>query len=396
MIQKFLQYYSKYRLIIISLALVLCLIAGFLIFQQTNKNGIILDKLWQSYKTQYIDKDSGRAIDEQNSGITTSEGQSYSMLRAVIMGDKPTFDSSWQWTKNNLRRADDNLFSWKWGKTASGSYGILYDIGGQNVAFDADIDIAYALVLASDKWNNITYLDESRAIIKDIWNKGVIISNTGKLILASNDLEKKYNKSVIIVNPSYFSTYAFDEFAKVTPELEWNRLSDDCYYFLNKISDTKLLADKATVLPPDWVNINKENLSVSNVIDKKAVFGYDAVRIPWRVAFDYNQNRNPLALAYLRRLSFLAQEYQNKNAIYTVYDVTGNVVENSESPWVYSTLLGHFDLVDQSRSQQILNSKILPKLESQNYKNFSYYESNWIWFGLALHSNSMTSSLSNK
>ena len=387
---KIFNYFSKKTLIAICIGLVISIVLGLFVIQNSNKDKKILDLLWANYKSQYIDKESGRAIDEQSKGITTSEGQSYSMLRSVISNDKSTFDKSWHWTKNNLKRSEDNLFSWKWGERKDSSYGILYDVDGQNVAFDADIDIAYSLILANKKWNNKEYLDESRLIIKDIWSKAVVVSNPGKLILASNDLEKKYNKSKIVVNPSYFSTYAFHAFAKITPELEWNRLADDCYFLLNKINDTKLVNDKPTLLPPDWLNIDKENLSITTTESNKTVFGYDAVRIPWRVALDYSLNKNDNALNYLKKLSFLSQEYQNKGMIYSVYDATGNVVENSESLWVYSTLLEYFNLVDNSKSQQILESKILSKLQSKNYKNLNYYEANWVWFGLALHYNYFT------
>lgn len=384
---KFLYYFSKKTILVVGVCLILSIALGIVFVQNSNKDKQLLNSLWTNYKSQYIDKGSGRAIDEQSDGMTTSEGQSYSMLRAVISGDKSTFDKSWQWTKDNLRRIEDNLFSWKWGKRKDNSYGVLFETGGQNVAFDGDIDIAFSLILASKKWNNKEYLDESKAIIKDIWSKGVVVSNSGKLILASNDLEKKYNKTNIVVNPSYFSTYAFHSFAKVTPELEWNRLADDCYFFLNKILDTKLISDKPTVLPPDWINIDKEKLTITPAENKKILFGYDAIRIPWRVALDYNQNRNEPALNYMKKLGFLSQEFQNKGMIYTVYDIVGNVVENSESIWVYSSLLEFFNIVDQSKSQSILESKILPKLKSNNYKNMGYYESNWTWFGLALNYN---------
>ena len=62
-------------------------------------------------------------------------------------------------------------------------------------------------------------------------------------------------------------------------------------------------------------------------------------------------------------------------------------MENSESIWVYSSLLEFFNVLDQSKSKLILESKILPKLKANNYKNMSYYEANWTWFGLALNYN---------
>ncbi len=70
----------------------------------------MLDALWGTYKKEYIS--NGRAIDRQRGDITTSEGQSYSMLRAVWLDDRSSFDESWEWTKTNLKRSDDHLFAW--------------------------------------------------------------------------------------------------------------------------------------------------------------------------------------------------------------------------------------------------------------------------------------------
>jgi endoglucanase len=357
------------------------LLIGNVFFYNNTSELKTLDLLWINYKNQYFDKISGRTIDEQREGITTSEGQSYTMLRSVWSNDKETFDSSWKWTKENLTRNEDNLFSWLWGKRADNSYGIIFDKNGQNVAIDADIDIAYALILASKKWKDDRYLAESKKIITDIWSKTVIISNSGKLILASNNVEKQFNKTDILVNPSYFSVYAFNTFAKINPDLEWNRLADDCYYFLNKIHDTKFIDNKKAVLPPDWIIIDKNTLDIKPRDTQSTIFGYDAVRIPWRVALDYKQNPNPKSLEYINKLGFLDQEFTNKNLLYTVYDINGNVTGNYESILAYSTVLGYFDIVDRYQSQAIIENKIKPRLTN----DLSYYDSNWLWFGLALH-----------
>ena len=86
----FLNYFSKKMLIIISIGIVLAILLSLFAIQNFNKDKKVLDLLWTNYKTQYIDRESGRAIDEQNNGITTSEGQSYNMLRAVIIDRKST------------------------------------------------------------------------------------------------------------------------------------------------------------------------------------------------------------------------------------------------------------------------------------------------------------------
>ena len=98
----------------------------------------LLAATWQSYKALYVDA-TYRTIDKQR-GVTTSEGQSYTMLRAVWMGDKATFDGSWKWTRENLARETDNLFAWLWGAKSDGTNGVL----SPNSASDADSDIALA------------------------------------------------------------------------------------------------------------------------------------------------------------------------------------------------------------------------------------------------------------
>ena len=66
----------------------------------------LLEPLWHSYKVTFIEPSSGRTIDPSRATITTSEGESYTMLRAVWRGDKTTFDTSWSWTQANLERPD--------------------------------------------------------------------------------------------------------------------------------------------------------------------------------------------------------------------------------------------------------------------------------------------------
>ena len=51
----------------------------------------VLSSSWEKYKEQFINQD-GRVIDYSQGDITTSEGQSYAMLRAVWIDDKAAFD----------------------------------------------------------------------------------------------------------------------------------------------------------------------------------------------------------------------------------------------------------------------------------------------------------------
>ena len=60
----------------------------------------VLAGLWQKYVQAYVEPGSGRVLDHQQGDLTTSEGQSYAMLRAVWQDDRPTFDKVWQFTRD--------------------------------------------------------------------------------------------------------------------------------------------------------------------------------------------------------------------------------------------------------------------------------------------------------
>src|SRR5262249_23649272 len=89
----------------------------------------VLGATCQDYRFGYHDP-SGGVVDRSRQDVTTSEGESYAMLRAVWMNDQQTFDTSWQWVKDNLKRPNDRLSSWLFGQHADGSYGVLTEQGG--------------------------------------------------------------------------------------------------------------------------------------------------------------------------------------------------------------------------------------------------------------------------
>jgi endo-1,4-beta-D-glucanase Y len=127
-------------------------------------NSALLLETWNEYKNDAIEASSHRTIDKTQNNITTSEGESYTMLRAVWMDDKTTFDQSWQFTQDNMQRSD-HLMSWKFGLRSDGTYGVLNTQGGMNTASDADGDIALSLLMAYSRWNEPSYLYQAKQII---------------------------------------------------------------------------------------------------------------------------------------------------------------------------------------------------------------------------------------
>lgn len=370
-------------------------VAAYAAFASTNKvdqntvfaSHTLLEGTWNSYKKEYWENETGRTLDKQQNDITTSEGQSYTMLRSVWMSDKQTFDKAWDWTKQHLER-DDKLFSWRWGERSDGTYGVLTDVGGQNAASDAEVDIALSLLMAAGRWQQESYLNEAKALIDAIWEHE-IVEVQGTPYLTSNNLEK-YSQSPIVMNPSYFAPYAFREFAKADTDHDWMAVVDSSYDFLNRAIDSPLDKGTSAGLPPDWVLMDRTTGAIAAPTTQNLTtnYSYDAMRVTWRLAMDYEWNKEPRAKETLEKMKFLSNEWQNGATIYSTYTHNGDALTQDEVAETYGTTLGYFDVVNPEQAGEVYEQKI-KTLYDQNTNAWkeplTYYASNWVWFGIGLH-----------
>ncbi len=385
----------KTRVIGVILLLVALATAGGVAFYNSKQRQIpiifsdseLLSNVWRNYKASYLEPTTFRTLDKQRDNITTSEGESYTMLRAVWMDDKTTFDESLKWTTDNLHRPNDALFSWLFGQRSDGSYGIETDKGGANTAADGDTDIALSLLMAHGRWNQGEYLLQAKAIINDIWKNEVVQVN-GKSVLASNNLEQN-STGTIVVNPSYFSPYAYRLFAKVDQAHDWMGVVDSSYSILNDASTDGLNTSSSSSLPPNWVLVDRQggSLHASPDATLDTNYGYDAMRIPWRIALDYTWNQNSAAAKYLDRLSFLGAQWQSAGKLSAVYKHNGDVMTGEESPAMYGSSMGYFLVADPKDAQQVFSQKLatLYNPDKDAWVNvLGYYDDNWAWFGVAM------------
>ncbi len=368
--------------------------AAYATFRQTDKadeklvfaDRTMLSGLWDSYKREYWEEETGRTLDKQQNDITTSEGQSYTMLRAVWQSDKQTFDKSWEWTQEQLKR-EDNLFSWRWGMKADGTYGVLTDAGGQNSASDGDADIALALIMAASRWQQDSYLQDAKTIVGAIWEEEVIDVN-GKPYLASNNLEKA-STSPAVMNPSYFAPYAYRIFAKVDPDNDWMKVVDSSYELINQTLDSKLDKSQSAGLPPDWILLNKETGVLTPPTGGQTTnFSYDAMRTPWRLALDYSWNKDERARETLGKMKFLGDEWKRSGKLVATYSHDGQALTGDESAEVYGTAIGYFKVVDPDEAKKIYDTKLVSLYDANNNtwsQPVNYYTDNWVWFGMALY-----------
>lgn len=345
----------------------------------------IFTSTWETYKKAFI-RPEGNTIDPA-SNQTTSEGQSYAMLRAVWMNDQKQFDTSWNWTKNNLQQSN-KLFAWKYG-TKNGKQAVL----DKNSATDADEDIALALAFAGKRWNNDHYLTASREIIEAIWANDIKTIGNKPYVVAGNWAK---DKDVAIINPSYLSPASYRVFAEIDKKHPWNQVVDSSYVALTACSESKLDKDKSVGLPPDWCAINASGKVVPSPEEGlgSTAYSYDAFRTSWRIALDYQWFDDERAKKYLENQDFLQKEWNKQNKLVVGYTHDGKPWENYESAGAYAANLASLSVTDPKAAKTIYQEKVLKKLYEDAKESYwedpkSYYTQNWAWFGSALYTNQL-------
>lgn len=352
---------------LIILLIIILLSASSFIACGKQKEGFCLNQSYESYKRNFM-TDDGRIIDYDKNNITTSEGQSYIMLRSVIMDDKPTFDLTYKWAKNNLQRPD-YLFSWLWGENKNGEYKVL----DENTAADADVDIAFALILAYEKWNQSQYLQDAQDIINSIWNNET--RRIGSYLVLMPGVNQNKDEKIEI-NPSYFAPYEFRFFQKYDDLHDWNSLIDSSYYYLNQS-----MAKTETHLPPNWFSIENGQIVLAN--SERSDFSYDAVRVFLRIYVDYVRTGEKRALPILEKSKFFADKWRESKKFYTNYKANGELRDRVEFIGSITIINPVIEKYDPQIAAEIYKTKLEPAFNNPSYweGKSGYYDKNLSWFG---------------
>jgi endo-1,4-beta-D-glucanase Y/4-amino-4-deoxy-L-arabinose transferase-like glycosyltransferase len=347
---------------------------------------MVLSDMWTLDKQTFISPDG--KVTDPSTGKTTSEGQSYALLHAVWLNDKSSFDTILHWTVKNTLLDDKHLFAWWYGKNSKGAVGIV----DKGTATDADQDIAVALLLASKQWHNQYYLSLAQKIIPDIWQYETAEIAGKRYVVAGNWTSQK-DRDIYTINPSYLSPYAYRMFAQVDQKHDWSSLVTASYEMLDRCSSSSLGVDNNVYLPPNWCNVKRDGqVAPADTIAKDSTnYSFDALRVVWRVALDYQWNKDPQALAYLKKITLFPSEWEKNKRIYASYTHDGKNIGTAESLLQYSTLLAYFKITDPKIADSIFATKINPERHTSQSliywgdKN-NYYTQNWVWFGTALFS----------
>ncbi|MBA3321942.1 MAG: glycosyl hydrolase [Pyrinomonadaceae bacterium] len=341
---------------------------------------------WNTYKAKFIQAD-GRVIDWRGGQITTSEGQSYAMLRAVWIDDRETFDRTRLWANNNLRVNGTALYAWKWGRRDDGSWGTL-NLGA---ASDADQDIAYALLLAARRWRAPEYEAEARTLLNDLWKLTVVESPIGPILTAGDWAAKQPQPAI---NPSYLAPYAYRLFATVDRDHPWLKMVDASYEILNRSA-----ALSPVGLVPDWCQLERATGRVlpapASDFPEGTGHSYDAWRAAWRIAFDAQiaPKSDSRAAKFLQSHRFVLDYWRRHQHLPEGFRADGSQRTDIANIAAFGCSLPAFAAVDPTVAKQLYTQEMLGGYERLNRSGawgdpLDYYGQNWMWLGIALYADS--------
>ena len=339
-------------------------------------SGGVLAATWQGYLQRFVQAD-GRVVDPKRGGDSTSEGQSYAMLRAVWMDDRSTFDRVWAWTRDHLATSD-HLFGYLWGGGA---------LRSGDSATDADQDVALALLLAAHHWGADAYRSQAATVVRAIWEREVAHVDGTPYVTAGNWAVSTTPGPTL--NPSYFAPYAYRLFAGVDSSHPWNDVVDSGYSALNRCTAAPLDTGRSAGLPPNWCVVTRQGVRPARTMQDADLYGYDAFRVMWRLAVDAQWNGEQRARDYLQRCDVLRRAWRDGGRLAAVYSHDGRVAGDYENVAAYGADLGNLVVTDPAAAEQVVARKLLPAIPHGSSPALfgdpdDYYQQNWAWFGLAL------------
>jgi endo-1,4-beta-D-glucanase Y len=288
----------------------------------------LLRRSWDGYRHAFVTPD-GRVVRPEHGGDTVSEGQAYTLLRAVWMDDRATFDRVWRWTRTHLARTGRegaSLLAWHWTPAAGGR------VDDWNVATDADTDVALALLMAAERWpprdaDLPPYRASALAIIADLAAHALVEDTRGMPVLLPGAwADQRSQDRAVVINPSYLSPATYRVFHRVTADGRWLALASSAYDVLGAV------CTKDAVIP-DWVRWRSaDDWAVEGTGRVRS--GWDAVRVPWRVATDWLWFGEPRARAFLDGclVPFVQRRTRAGHGLAVEYSLTGEVLGADDHP----------------------------------------------------------------
>lgn len=251
-------------------------------------------EIYSQWQHKYIFKTpQGRYVNTSSrseNGVALSEAQGYGMLISVLNDQDKSSENQFYdlYTYYKHHRVKGTyLMSWRY--TNGAKQQKQADL--KNNATDGDLYIAYALILASEKWSQHRSVYESAAkqILDDILKYNVNYNNNILTVGNWADGSSKYQNLMRTsdVLPSFF-----DKFYEFSQNSQWLTIK-------NKMLDSLYQASlKSNVgLVPDFIQVTNDNKVKSLTYGKNVKLNkhdddyyYNAFRIPYNLALDKDRS----------------------------------------------------------------------------------------------------------
>jgi len=287
---------------------------------------------WKSTQRVVCGDDYRMIADPSNE--TRVEAIGFGMLLSAYANDKTTFDGLFNFYKSKRTTEAKNMMGWL--VTCNG----IIDPGS---ATDGDIDVAFSLIIADKQWGE-TYLESAKEIIQIISDNLIVdctVDGQDVKVLAPGYSSGLWG-GCGLTDIQYYTPAYFRIFADISGNAVWDQLADDTYILLNAS------ANGATGLVPDWQSAS----GTPGPSGRVGYFGYDACRVPWRIALDYLWNGNAEAKVWCSKVSNWANGIGTANLV-DGYELDGTPKGQNG---LNSAFLGGFSVAAMTNSPEIVNN----------------------------------------
>ncbi len=227
-----------------------------------------LKKKFTSFLDDFYEENGSFArIKHDTKTQTVSEGIGYGMIMMVYFSDttlsyQPEFDKLWAYYNKYLDQK--GLMNWK-----IDGFGNAIESGS---ATDAEFDVAFALIMAHYQFGDQKYLKDATNLIEKIRINE----------MEANGLHKPGDMWNDKRNPSYVSPAAFELFIELFKDLDqasfWKTALTRNYELLKNNQNL------STGLFSDWC-LNDGSPAEDKNRGFLKHYGYNAARVPWRLAW---------------------------------------------------------------------------------------------------------------
>lgn len=322
---------------------------------------------WNNFRNKFV-SDSGRVIDSSvPQQVTTSEGQSYGLMFALIANDRATFDLILRWTEANLANGDltNQLPAWQWGKRADDSWGVL----DNNAATDADLWIAYALGEAGRLWGNPKYTALAELLAARILREETAVIPGLGLALLPGPAGFHPDETTWRLNPSYLPMQIMRRFAVIYPDSGWNKIAETSLEIIVRSAPLGFV--------PEWIDYQAGKRFLADNSAHSGV-GFNSIRVYlWAGMLD---SRDPAYPALMNKLAPMGYHVARNGTMLREITTPNGVIKESTPAGFSSALLPFLKATKQGAAlyQQKLRIVALSPLD----RTGNYYDQALTLFGL--------------